>query len=349
MTTPSATTAPAGPNPRSVAFRKARESEWRDLERLVDRALGSGLSALSAAELHRLPILYRAALGSLSVARNTALDRALVDYLEALASRAFLAVYGSRRGTRGALRRALFAEFPRRVRALLPELGLSTGLVLLGALVAVALMRVEPGWYDAFVDPALSAGRDTQASTAFLRSALYDGSDAGEGLGFFASFLFTHNLGIGLMCAALGFAGGIPTAILLFQNGLMLGAFLQLYADRGLLYELGGWLLPHGVPEIGAVILCGAAGLHIGRALFLPGRRRVRDALALAGRRVSMVVVGTIPLFAIAGLVEGVFRQAVTNDLIRYGLGALNLAWFFAWLFLAGRTGDVPANTDAKT
>jgi uncharacterized membrane protein SpoIIM required for sporulation len=117
----------------------------------------------------------------------------------------------------------------------------------------------------------------------------------------------------------------------------MLGAFLELYAERGLLFELGGWLLPHGVPEIGAVILCGAAGLHLGRSLFLPGRLRVRRALSQAGRRVSMVVVGCIPLFAIAGLVEGVFRQSVTHDMTRYALGVFNLCWFIAWLFLAGR------------
>ncbi len=339
MTPPRAAATSRGPtrHPRSVAFRRAREAEWSTLDALVERALKQGLKTLSADELHQLPILYRAVLSSLSVARKTALDRALVDYLDALAARAFLAVYGARRSTRHALRRALFVEFPRRVRGLLPELALSTALVLLGAVVSVALMQIEPGWYDAFVSPALSAGRDPQASTQTLRAALYGGGEMGEGLGFFASFLFTHNLSIGLLCVALGFAGGIPTALLLFQNGLMLGAFFKLYADRGLLFELGGWLLPHGVPEIGAVILCGAAGLHLGRALFLPGRLRVRRALSQAGRRVSMVVVGTIPLFAIAGLIEGIFRQSVTNDMTRYALGVFNLCWFFAWLILAGR------------
>jgi len=330
-------------HPRSVAFRKAREGQWSQLDKLVEKALKQGLRSLSASELHGLPVLYRAVLSSLSVARKTALDRALVDYLDALAGRAFLAVYGSRRSTRGALRRALFTEFPRRVRALWPELALSAALVALGAFVAIALMKIEPGWYDAFVDPALSAGRDPQASTETLRAALYGGGEMGEGLGFFASFLFTHNLGIGLMCVALGFAGGIPTALLLFQNGLMLGAFLELYAERGLSYELGGWLLPHGVPEIGAVIICGAAGLHLGRALFLPGRKRVRLASSEAGRRISMVVVGTIPLFGIAGLVEGIFRQSVTHDPTRYALGVFNLIWFFAWLFLAGRGSEARA------
>ncbi|MBX3250640.1 MAG: stage II sporulation protein M [Myxococcales bacterium] len=322
-----------------MAFRKEREGQWFELDRLTDKALRQGLKSLDAAELHRLPVLYRACIASLSVARRTAMDQTLIAYLEALAGRAYLAVYGSRRSTRGALRRALFEEFPRRVRALGGELALSTGLLTLGAVVAWTLMNLEPGWYDAFVNPALAGGRDPYASTETLRSALYDGADHGEALGVFASFLFVHNARIGLMCFALGFAAGIPTAILLFTNGLMLGAFLHLYHSRGLLFELVGWLLPHGVPEIGAVILCGAAGLHIGRAMLLPGRRKVRDSLARAGRHSAIVVAGAVVLFAIAGLVEGIFRQAVTDDTARYALAGFNLLWFFAWLFVAGRAG----------
>ncbi len=323
--------------PRSVAFRRQREGSWFELDRLVDKVLKGGLRSLDAAELHRLPILYRVALSSLSVARRTAMDRALVSYLEALAARAYLAVYGARRSTRGALQRALGRVFPRRVRTMLPELAIASGLVVLGAVVAAALMEVEPGWYDAFVDPALAGGRDPHASTETLRAALYGGGEQGEGLAFFASFLFVHNAGIGLMCFALGFAAGIPTALLLFSNGLMLGAFLQLYAERGLLFELCGWLLPHGIPEISAVILCGAAGLHLGRAVLLPGRRTVRSALAWAGRRASLVVIGAVVLFAVAGLIEGIFRQTVTDDLMRYGLGLFNVAWLVVWLGFAAR------------
>ncbi len=324
---------------RSVTFRKEREAQWRELDDLVERALKKGLGTLSETELRRLPVLYRAALSSLSVARRTAMDRALVDYLETLAARAFLAVYGSRKSTRGAIRRALFQEFPRRVRALAGEVALSTAMVALGAVVAWALMQVDVGWYDAFVDPALAGGRDPHASTETLRGALYgEGGQMENGmLSVFASSLFVHNAGIGMMCFALGFAAGLPTLILLFTNGLMLGAFLSLYAERGLLYELCGWLLPHGIPEIGAVILCGAAGLHMGRSMLVPGRRTVPASIGDAGRRASMVVLGSVVLFAIAGLVEGLFRQLVTDDTIRYGFAGFNALWFFGWLLLAGR------------
>ncbi|MEZ4252455.1 MAG: hypothetical protein R3B99_29950 [Polyangiales bacterium] len=71
--------------------------------------------------------------------------------------------------------------------------------------------------------------------------------------------------------------------------------------------------------------------------MLLPGRRTVRAALADAGRRSAVVVAGSVLLFGVAGLVEGIFRQAVTNDVVRYALAGFNLIWFFSWLFLAGR------------
>lgn len=51
-----------------------------------------------------------------------------------------------------------------------------------------------------------------------------------------------------------------------------------------------------------------------------------------------MVVIGSVVLFGIAGLIEGIFRQAVTNDLARYGFALFNLTWFVLWLFVAGRS-----------
>jgi uncharacterized membrane protein SpoIIM required for sporulation len=335
-----------GRAPRSVDFRKQREREWQELANLVDLALKKGLSALNADALRRLPVLYRSALSSLAVARKTAMDRALVSYLEGLAGRAYLVVYGSRRPTRGVLRRIFLEELPRLVRRMAPELGLSTLIFALGVGVSFTLVAQDPGWYDAFVSPDLAGGRDPSAKTEELREVLYGG---GEHLTTFASFLFTHNAQIGIVAFALGFAAGVPTVLLVFTNGLMLGAFIQLYASRGLLFELMGWLLPHGVPEIGAILLCGAAGMHIGRGLLLPGEHSVRDAMVAAGRRASIVVLGCVLLFAVAGVIEGVFRQSVMNDGARYLLAAFNALWFFGWLFVAGRGPAAGADQQGGT
>lgn len=324
--------------PRSVRFRTEREAEWSELEAMLDRVLKGGLRRLSEEELHRLPMLYRSAVSSLNVARKTALDRALVAYLDSLVARAYLAVYTSRRPERAPLRRFFFERFPQAVRSMLPELGLTSAIFALGVLVAYAMTRVDSEWYFAFVDAGLSGGRSPGASTEFLRHGLYAVEDTG--LSIFATSLFSHNAGIGLVAFALGFAAGVPTSLLVFTNGLMLGGFMALYDERGLLLPLLGWLLPHGVPEIGAILLCGAGGLALGRAVLAPGPRTIRDAMVDAGRRGAVVIAGSIVLFLIAGVVEGVFRQLVTNDWLRFALAAFNLAWLVAWIALGGRSAS---------
>ncbi len=329
-----------GHDPRSMRFRREREAEWAELESILDRAMARGLSVLHESELQRLPLLYRSAVSSLSVARKTAMDRALVAYLESLAARAYLAVYTSRTADRWALVRFLVDSFPRAVRSMLPELALSTFVFFLGLLVAYGLVRWDDSeWYFAFVDPALAGGRSPGATTEFLRAGLYETQH--EGLSIFASFLFDHNARIGLVAFALGFAAGIPTALLVFQNGLMLGAFLALYDQHGLLLPLVGWLLPHGVPEIGAILLCGAGGLAMGHAMLAPGARTIRAALTDAGRRGAVVAAGSVFLFLVAGFIEGVFRQTITNDLLRFAMATFNFAWLTAWIALGGRLPEL--------
>jgi uncharacterized membrane protein SpoIIM required for sporulation len=326
--------------PRSVRFRSAREAEWSELESILDRAFSRGPRTLTPDELERLPLLYRAAVSSLNVARKTALDRALVSYLDALVARAYLAIYTTSRPTQSPLRTLFFRKFPREVRRLAGEMSLSFALLAAGTVTAFLLTAHDPEWYFAFVEEGLSAGRNPGASTEFLRSMLYDGED--EALSFFASWLFSHNASIGLTAFALGFAAGVPTAFLMFTNGTMLGAFLALYNSRGLLVPLLGWLLPHGVPEISAILLCGGAGFVIGRAILAPGDESVGTALVLAGRRGSVVAAGAVVLFLYAGVIEGVFRQVVTDDVLRFAMAAFNAIWLAAWLTLGGR-GEEPS------
>ena len=71
----------------------------------------------------------------------------------------------------------------------------------------------------------------------------------------------------------------------MIYNGLMLGAMMATYAEHGLGVPFGGWLLVHGVTELFAITLAGAAGFRIGWALAFPGENSRLDALREAGQR----------------------------------------------------------------
>jgi uncharacterized membrane protein SpoIIM required for sporulation len=332
----------AAHQPKSLQFRREREATWKELEELCRRIEAKGLKALDAGELVRLPTLYRATVSSLSVARAISLDKNLVDYLEALAARAYFSVYATRRGVWEALGGFFGSRFPEAVRRFKWQVLASALAMALGAVTGYAVTDRSPELYDAFVAPELAQGRDPTAPTAELRQALYDPEvTVADHLTAFSSFLFTHNANVGILCFVLGFLAGVPTLLLLFQNGLMLGAFGALYHSRGLGVDLWGWLLPHGVTELLAVVLCGAAGLAIGQALCFPGRYRRLDKLTLVGREVGLIVVGSVALFFVAGLIEGFFRQLVQDIVIRYAVVVLTAGlWIGYFGFVRGPGGN---------
>jgi uncharacterized membrane protein SpoIIM required for sporulation len=327
---------------RSGRFRIEREADWKRLESLLNRAERGGPRALSDDELIEMPKLYRAALSSLSVARAISLDQALVGYLESLCARAYFFVYGARSRLGKRIAQFFATDWPLAAQRLLPDLLVSVAAMILAAIAAYALVMNDPDWYLSFVPEDLAGGRTPAASQEFLRSTLFDESD-GQGLSFFATMLFTHNAGVSLLAFAVGFAFGLPSTILMAYNGCIMGAFFALFAMHGLSVDFTGWLLIHGVTELLAVSLAGAAGLHIGRAVAFPGRRTRLDAAAEAGRQAARVMVGVILMLFIAGILEGIGRQTITSTPIRYSIAAGTGLFWLLYLFWP-RHGKAGAN-----
>lgn len=317
---------------KSHRFRAEREADWRKLEGLLDRFEKSRGSELSDDEVVAIPVLYRSALSSLSAARAVSLDQNLIAYLESLCTRAYYCVYGTRSTIADRVVRFVTRDWTLAVQALWRETIVAGALGLLGTFAAYFLVRANSAWFYDFMPGGLADGRDPGASTQALHDTLFKSYGA-DGLGAFSSFLFTHNSEVSLLAFALGFAACLPTAFLIFDNGLMLGALFAVYAAHGLGFDLGGWIFIHGVTELFAVTLAGAAGFHIGWALAFPGEKMRIDALKDAGRVAANVMVGVVIMLMFAGLLEGFARQLITNTLIRYAVAATTgvvwLAYFY--------------------
>jgi uncharacterized membrane protein SpoIIM required for sporulation len=323
---------------KSYRFRLEREADWLRLEALLGRLERRSAAALSDDELIALPVLYRSALSSLSVARAISLDQGLVDYLESLATRAYFFVYGARQTLLERVGGFFARDWPAAARALWRETLVGVALTLLGAVAAYLLVMHDPDWFNAFVPGGLAEGRDPTATTAALRATLFD-SHGGKGLSVLATFLFTHNAGIALFAFALGFAFCLPTALLVAYNGCMLGAFIALFASHGLGVEFGGWVMIHGVTEVFAIILAGAAGFRIGTAVAFPGERTRVEAAAVAGRQAATLMAGVILMLFCAGLLEGVGRQLIQQTPIRYAIAAASGLIWAGYLYLPRRAG----------
>ena len=319
---------------KSQRFRAEREADWRRLEELLDRIETRSAKALSDEDMIALPALYRAALSSLSVARAISLDQAVIAYLEGLCTRAYFSVYGARANLGERIGRFFRTDWPRAVAALWRETLLS-GLVMgLAALVAFLLVGQDPDWYYSFIPGEMAGGRTPASSTEALRDTLYGDSGTGDGLSAFAAFLFTHNARIAIFAFALGFAFCLPTGLLIAYNGCTLGAFVALFVSRGLGADVGGWLLIHGVTELLAVVLAGAAGFRIGWAIAFPGALSRTAAAAQAGREAATVMAGVVVMLFVAGLLEGFGRQLITDMTARYAVAAATAVIWGAYFYL---------------
>ena len=322
---------------KSNRFRTEREGDWRRLEKLLERVERGSSRSLSARELLEIPVLYRSALSSLSVARSISLDQSLVEYLESLCTRSYFLVYGTRAGLWERVGRFFAVDWPQAVKGVWRETLVAAAIMTLGVVVAFVLVSQDPDWFYSFMSRDLASGRDPTASAETLRATLYEAKPASDGLSFMATFLFTHNASVALFAFALGFAFGVPTAGLLLANGAMLGAFLALFASRGLGLEATGWLMIHGTTELFAVVLAGAAGFSIGWAVAFPGRLSRVDAASRAGKRAGTVMAGVIIMLCVAGVLEGFARQLVQLDMVRYAVAIGVLAVWLAYFYLPRR------------
>ncbi|MDP7035086.1 MAG: stage II sporulation protein M [Planctomycetota bacterium] len=322
---------------RSYRFRKERERNWQELEGLVARIEKGGVGRLTAYELSMLPVLYRHTISSLSVARSISLDRNLLEYLETLVARSYICVYANKTRALEGARRFVRQTFPQSVRRHRWAVLTSATVFLIGSLCAYVGVLADMGRYDAYVAPSIQQGRGLSASTEDLREVLYDGrGESGGALANFASRLFTHNSQVGIMSFALGFVACIPTAILVFKNGLVLGAMTALHSSHGLGGEFLAWIVPHGVTEIGALCLFGAAGFVLGYSLLVPGSHTRLENLARNGRDVASIAIGGVMMLFLAALLEGFFRQWVQSVPLRCGVA---FATFLFWAFYFRRMG----------
>ena len=332
---------------RSAEFRKAREASWRELDDLVTRVEKRGISAVSAADLQRMPLLYRTVLSSLSVARSIALDRNLLRYLDSLALRAYITVYGPRSGILSSFGQFLGRGFPAAVRTAGWHILISFLAILVGVVAGYMLVLTDEAWFVGFVPDSLAGGRGP-SSTA---KELHDGELFAPWPGFvdsfivFANSLFRHNATVGILAFGLGIFAGVPTLLLMVYQGLIMGAFLALHANRGLLVDCLGWLSIHGVTEIGAIVLCAAGGLMIAQNMLFPGRHARIESLALHGRKAAGIAAGAVLMLFIAGLIEGGFRQLIDNTMARFAFAAVTAVLWFAYFMsgLSRRTADGPA------
>lgn len=323
---------------RSARFRMEREAHWRRLDEFVTRAEKGGAAALSYDEIRDLAAGYRQAMNSLSVARDISLDRALIAYLESLCARAYLIVYAPQESLGGLTTRLLTHGIPQAVRRSALPLFIGFLALILGAAAGYKLYVNDSSWLYTFVPPELADQRTPDASADYLRSTIYgDEQHDSDKLAAFSTFLFSHNTSIVILIFTLGIFLSVPSFVLTFYNGLMLGAFYAMFAQKGLGYDVFAWLSIHGVTELAAIAIACAGGARLGLAVLLPGSRSRREALRHQAHDAVKLAILAALMLIVAAFIEGFLRQLIQDPTLRLVIGWGMGVFWVSWLLFAGR------------
>ncbi len=319
---------------KSKRFREERQEVWKEMEGLLRRIESYSVRNLTDEEMIKLSQLYRSTLSSLSVARATSLDQSVVTYLESLSTRAYYVIYGSQQRLRDRIFNFFSRDWPLAVQGAWKDLIASSFVFALGVFIGFILVSNNPDWFYSLMGEGMAGGRNPAASEEFLRSTIYGYDSDDGGLGAFAAHLFSNNSRVSILAFALGFAFALPTVALLLYNGLSIGAFIAVFTNKNLGFEIGGWLSIHGTTELFAIALAGAGGMLIGRAVAFPGEMNRMESMRAKSEQAAIILGGVVVMMFIAGILEGFGRQLIQNDWLRYGIGGSMLTFWLVYFFL---------------
>ena len=249
-------------------FLATNQASWDRLATLVGRA-SRQVRRLPADELEEMVSLYEHTATQLSYARTTYRDPALTATLSSLVARAGAVVYGSRPRTLRALGQFFAVTFPAAVWYSRRFVAVSAALLLVPAFAVGLWVTSSPRAVEATGPKAVREAYVNQDFEQYYRSA-----PASQ----FASQVFTNNVQVSIYAFAAGIALCLPTAFILIYNGASVGVASGLFASVGQQAKFWGLILPHGLLELTAVIIAGAAGLRLGWTLIDPGDRTRPDA-----------------------------------------------------------------------
>lgn len=117
--------------------------------------------------------------------------------------------------------------------------------------------------------------------------------------------LTQNNTRVAALTYTAGIGAGVPTIIIMIQNGIMLGAFHYYLYFKDVLFDSIWVIWIHGVLEISAIIIAGGAGLVLGGGLLFPGTYTRLQSLRISAKRSFKIALSCIFILIISGFLEG--------------------------------------------
>jgi uncharacterized membrane protein SpoIIM required for sporulation len=312
---------------------------WKELENVLDRLESEPDLKLGLEELQRFHELYERAAASLAKLTTFSSEPETRRYLESLVARAYGEIHETRQKQRRFFpMKWVFQTFPQTFRRQIRPFALTVAITLAGCAFGGLATTFDPESRSI----TMPFGHDAMRPSQRVLQEETQKTDRLEGRkSTFSAMLMTHNIRVSIFALALGMTYAFGTILLLFYNGVVLGAIAVDYVADGQTPFLLGWLMPHGVIEIPAILIAGQAGLVLAMALIGWGNRaRLGTRLREASKDVVTLSIGFALMLVWAGFVEAFlsqYHEPVIPYNAKIAFGAVEAALFFLYLARSGR------------
>ena len=325
------------------AFVHERQGRWRRLDELLAAAEDSPEWELGTERLQELVRLYRQACSDLNEARSYTANPDLLGRLNDLTGRGYRFVYRRSHGRRWreAAARLFSEEVPRAFRAERGAVLAAAAAFVLGAVLGFGAVVADRDNGERLIPPQFFS-ESPRERVERIEAGEERIDSVGEAAAF-GAYLYTHNIRVSFLAFALGALTLVGGFAILFSNGVLLGAVGAMYWLDGVQGFFFAWVGPHGALELPAIVFGAAAGLRLGRGLWLPGDVSEARALRKALPNVARMLVATVVVLVVAGLIEGSFSQFSARTFphaLKIGVAATLLALLLTWLFFGRREAE---------
>jgi uncharacterized membrane protein SpoIIM required for sporulation/uncharacterized RDD family membrane protein YckC len=327
----------------AAAFAARKRDRWDEFRHLAERAARHGLDSFASHELPDFAGRYREVAADLARARTYGVDEATLQYLERLAAAGHNALYRDERGTWRRIWVVLARECPAAIRQTSGYVLVACLAFMLPAAAGYLVIREQPALAPDVLPEVMIERADAGAERVAEGRRYVD--VALEDRPLMASAIITNNVRVAIACFAGGVFLGVGSLALLAFNGLTIGGAAGHFANRGLLGYLLEFILGHGLLELFAIWVAGAAGFLLGRSVVAPGDLSRGEALVLSGRTALRMVGGAAVMLVAAGLIEGFVSASGGDVTIRAMASAASMAFLAAYLF-NGRPQPPGAGSD---
>jgi uncharacterized membrane protein SpoIIM required for sporulation len=328
-------------------FITAERPIWAELERALDKMELEPNRKMDLQQIRHFHLLYERTAADLAKLTTFSAEPETRRFLEGLMARGYSEIHETRQRKAGFRPlRWFFETLPQTFRRHIRAFYVSVAVTIAGCAFGGLAIALDPSAKPVLM-PFPHLLQDPSKRVAAEEQAIGD-QLAGRKTSF-SAFLMTHNTRISILTLALGMTWGIGTIVMLFTNGIMLGAVAVDYAHAGQTKFLLGWLLPHGATEIPAILIAGQAGLMLAMALIGWGKRiPLRTRLRALSQDLVTLICGVGLLLMWAGFVEAFlsqYHEPVLPYSIKISFGVIELLLLF--LFLA-KSGSKAEQSDQK-